>query len=55
MVVVGGGFGGATAAKYLRLWDPAIEVVLVERTFIFPSFSNFNVVVNSKPMEEDAC
>ena len=31
VVVVGGGFGGATAAKYLRLWDPAIEVVLVER------------------------
>ena len=31
MVVVGGGFGGATAAKYIRLWDPSIEVVLVER------------------------
>ena len=31
MVVVGGGFGGATAAKYIRLWDPSIDVVLVER------------------------
>ena len=31
VVVVGGGFGGATAAKYIRLWDPSIDVVLVER------------------------
>ena len=35
VVVIGGGFGGATAAKYLRMWDPAIEVVLVERANIF--------------------
>ncbi len=31
VVVIGAGFGGATAAKYIRLWDPAIDVVLVER------------------------
>jgi NADPH-dependent 2,4-dienoyl-CoA reductase/sulfur reductase-like enzyme len=36
-VVVGGGFGGATAAKYLRLWDPSIDVVLVERESSFVS------------------
>src|SRR5262245_6999053 len=35
VVVVGGGFGGATAAKYIRMWDPKIDVVLVERE---PSF-----------------
>ena len=29
VVVVGGGYGGATAAKYLKLWDPSIDVTLV--------------------------
>ena len=31
VVVIGGGFGGATAAKHIRLWDSSIDVVLVER------------------------
>lgn len=30
VVVVGGGYGGATAAKYLSRLDSAIDVVLVE-------------------------
>lgn len=30
VVVIGGGFGGATAAKYIRMFDPSIEVTLVE-------------------------
>jgi sulfide dehydrogenase [flavocytochrome c] flavoprotein subunit len=30
VVVIGGGSGGATAAKYLRQYDPALEVTLVE-------------------------
>jgi len=30
VVVVGGGFAGATVAKYLRLWGGAIDVTLVE-------------------------
>ncbi len=37
VVVVGGGFGGATAAKYLRLWAPDIHVTLVERNREFIS------------------
>jgi sulfide dehydrogenase [flavocytochrome c] flavoprotein subunit len=37
VVVVGGGFGGATAAKYLRLWAPDIQVTLVERNREFIS------------------
>ena len=45
VVVVGGGFGGATAAKYLRLWDPAIEVILVERTNLFTSCPISNLVL----------
>ena len=30
VVVIGGGFGGATAAKYLRKLDSSLEVTLVE-------------------------
>ncbi len=30
VVVVGGGFGGATVAKYLRMWGGNVEVVLVD-------------------------
>lgn len=30
VVVVGGGTGGATAAKYIRLADPGVEVTLIE-------------------------
>ncbi len=42
VVVVGGGFGGATAAKYLRILDPAIDVTLIEpkRKFVTGPFSN---------------
>jgi sulfide dehydrogenase [flavocytochrome c] flavoprotein subunit len=42
VVVVGGGFGGATCAKYIRHADPAIEVTLVEphRQFVTCPFSN---------------
>ena len=42
VVVVGGGWGGATAAKYVRLADPSIEVVLLEpnRQFVSCPFSN---------------
>jgi len=42
VVVIGGGFGGATAAKYLRRLDPSLRVTLVERnrTFTTCPFSN---------------
>ena len=42
VVVIGGGWGGATAARYVRLLDPNIEVVLIEpnREFISCPFSN---------------
>ncbi len=32
VVVVGGGYGGTIAAKYIRMADPSVEVVLVERS-----------------------
>lgn len=31
VVIIGGGYGGATAAKYLRLVDPDIQVTLIEK------------------------
>jgi sulfide dehydrogenase [flavocytochrome c] flavoprotein subunit len=53
VVVIGGGFGGATAAKYIRMWDPAIEVVMVERANIFTSCPISNLVLGgSKTMED---
>src|SRR5262245_37321817 len=37
VVVVGGGFAGATAAKYIRMWSPDIAVTLIERNREFIS------------------
>ena len=31
VVIIGGGFGGATAAKYLKMRNPGLNVVLIER------------------------
>lgn len=31
VVVIGAGYGGATAAKHIRMWSPDIEVTLIER------------------------
>jgi len=45
VVVVGGGYGGATAARYLRMLDPAIEVVLVEPNPAFVSCPLSNMVL----------
>lgn len=45
VVVIGGGYGGATAAKYIRLWAPEIEVVLVEREVAFVSCPLSNLVL----------
>ena len=46
VVIVGGGFGGATAAKYLRMWgNNKIEVVLVERNPLFISCPMSNTVL----------
>lgn len=45
VVVIGAGYGGATAAKYIRLWAPDIEVVLVERAGEFVSCPLSNLVI----------
>ncbi len=53
VVVVGGGFGGATAAKYLRLWDPSIDVVLIERESQFTSCPMSNLVLGGFASMQD--
>ena len=45
VVVIGAGYAGATAAKYVRLWSPDIEVTLVERNREFISCPLSNLVL----------
>lgn len=46
VVVVGGGYGGATAAKYVRMWsDYSVNVTLVEPNPAFVSCPISNLVV----------
>ncbi len=45
VVVVGGGYGGATAARYLKLWAPEIDVTVVERNDTFVSCPISNLVL----------
>ncbi|TAH40201.1 MAG: flavocytochrome C [Betaproteobacteria bacterium] len=46
VVVVGGGFGGATAAKYLRMWSQGtVDVTLIERNAAFVSCPISNLVL----------
>jgi sulfite dehydrogenase len=42
---VGGGFGGSTAARYLKMWQPNIDVTLVERNATFVSCPISNLVI----------
>ena len=45
VVVIGGGYGGTIAAKYIRMMDKSIEVVLIERNdhFVSCPFSNLYI------------
>jgi sulfide dehydrogenase [flavocytochrome c] flavoprotein subunit len=45
VVVIGGGYGGATAARYVKMLDPAIDVVLVEANDAFVSCPLSNMVL----------
>lgn len=45
VVVIGGGYGGATAAKYIRMLDRSIDVVLVEPNEAFVSCPISNLVL----------
>jgi sulfide dehydrogenase [flavocytochrome c] flavoprotein subunit len=54
VVVVGGGYGGTIVAKYIRMNDPSIEVVLIDRdkTFVSCPFSNL-VIGGSRNLDEN--
>lgn len=53
VVVIGAGFAGATAAKYIRMWAPEIDVTLVEREqeFISCPLSN-RVLAGVVPLKD---
>jgi len=54
VVIVGGGYAGATAAKYLRLWSlGSIEVVLVEANRQFVSCPMSNLVLGGSKSIND--
>lgn len=54
VIVIGGGYAGATAAKYLRLWGgERLEIVLVEKSATFISCPMSNLVLGgSKKIDE---
>ena len=53
VVIVGGGYGGATAAKYIRMWAPNIDVTVIERNAEFISCPISNLVLGgSKTMQD---
>ncbi len=52
VVVIGGGYGGATAAKYIRKFGPSIEVTLIEPKKVFHSCPASNWVIGGlKPIK----
>lgn len=48
VLVVGGGFAGATAAKYLRHWSTAVDVTLIEPNARYYSPILSNLVLNGQ-------
>ncbi|MCY7387974.1 MAG: FCSD flavin-binding domain-containing protein [Burkholderiales bacterium] len=53
VVVVGGGYGGATAAKYIKMWGPHINVTLIERNAQFISCPISNLVLGGFQTMQD--
>jgi sulfite dehydrogenase len=53
VVVVGGGYGGATAARYLKMWGGNVDVTLVERNTSFVSCPISNLVIGGHKQMAD--
>jgi len=53
VVVVGGGYGGATTARYLKLWGGNVDVTLVERNAQFISCPISNLVLGGYKQMSD--
>lgn len=45
VVIIGGGFAGATAAKYISMWSSNTEVIMIERNAQFISCPQSNLVL----------
>jgi sulfide dehydrogenase [flavocytochrome c] flavoprotein subunit len=53
VVVIGGGSGGATAARYLRRYDPSIEVTLIERNeTYYTCYMSNEVLAGERTLEQ---
>ncbi len=46
VVVIGGGFGGATAALFIKKIDPHIEVILIEKNSFYATCPFSNLVIS---------
>jgi len=46
VVVVGGGFAGATAARYLAMWAPDLDITIIEKNRQFISCPQSNLVLS---------
>ena len=53
VVVIGGGIGGGTAASYIKLWAPDIDVTVVERESTFISCPISNLVLAGSTQMSD--
>jgi sulfide dehydrogenase [flavocytochrome c] flavoprotein subunit len=53
VVIVGGGFGGATCAKYLRMYDPGISVTLIEQNATYTTCPGSNWVLGGMRKMDD--
>lgn len=53
VVVVGGGFGGSTAARYLKMWGGNVDVTLVDRNPNFVSCPISNLVIGGHKQMAD--
>jgi len=53
IVIVGGGVGGATAAKYLKLFNPALKVTLIEKNPVYVRPYGSSEVLNQHATMDD--
>jgi sulfide dehydrogenase [flavocytochrome c] flavoprotein subunit len=53
VVVVGAGFGGATAARYLKMWGGNVDVTVVDRNAAFVSCPISNLVLGGHKQMAD--
>ncbi len=53
IVIVGGGVGGATAAKYLKLFNPALKVTVIEKNSVYVKPYGSSEVLNGHASMDD--